>query len=200
MGSIADLLRYKKEVKLTAPQTGETLKLVWVKIMGDEDVKEAFKYSRVVSSDYRAQLRDKDSLEYKLQIKSLDEQEDQDLYDLIIAANVNDFTRESVAVIAREELPKLEDVAVEPDAPTLEEQEKLDREEISTEQRFTDAIKKYVNERKEELEASLKKAKHPKLVELATEQIISMAPTQAFLAELADQKGYRGTFLDKECK
>ena len=138
--------------------------------------------------------------EYKLEIASLDEQDDKDLYELIVAGKVNDFTRESVAVIAREELPKLEEIAVEPDAPTLEEQEKLDKAETATEDRFTEAIKKYVDERKIELEAELKKAKHPKLVDMAKEQIVAMAPTRAFLEELSDQKGYRGTYLDKECK
>lgn len=200
MGFISDLLRYKKEVTLKEPRTGEALAKVWVKVLGDEAIKEAYKYSRVMSSDIRERLANPETLEYKTHIKSLDDQVDKDLYDLILAAKVNDFTRESVAVIAREELPKLEEISVEPDAPTLKEQEQLDKEERETEKRFMDAINKYVDERKVELEADLKKAKRPKLLEMAKEQMTNLIPTQAFLQELDEQKGYRGTFKDKECK
>lgn len=200
MGTIADLLRYKKSLDITDPRTGTKLETVWIKIMGDEDVKTSYKYGRVASSELRVKLKDSESIDYKIQIKSIEEQDDQDLYDLIVASKVNDFTRESVAVIAREELPKLEDVSIEPDAPTLEEQEKLDAEEKAGEDRFTIAIKKYVDERRELLEVELKKTKRAKLVEMAKEEILNIAPTQAFLLELADQKGYRGTFKDKECK
>lgn len=200
MGTISDLLRYKTALELKDPRTNNVLETIWIRIMGDEDVKNAYKYGRVASSELRAKLKDPELIEYKIQILSLEEQDTKDLYDLIVAARVNDFTRESVAVIAREELPKLEDVAVEPDAPNLEEQEKLDAEEKAGEDRFTAAIDKYVNERKEVLEAELKKTKRDKLVEMAKVEIANIAPTQAFLTELEDQKGFRGSFKDKECK
>jgi len=173
---------------------------VWVKLMGDEDIKEAYKYARLKSSQMRKKIKDPESVEYQLQVSSLDEQDDKDLYDLIVASKVNDFTRESVAVIVRDELPKLEEVAVEPDAPKLEEQEKLDEAEDSVEQRFTDAINKYVKERQEVLEAELKKYSRKKLVEAAAIELQELAPMQEFRIALDDQKGYRGTFNDKSCK
>lgn len=200
MASIGDLLKYKTEVKLVHPQTKKVLQTVWVKIMGDEAVKEAYKFGRIASSKMRKELQDTSSSDYELHIKSLEEQEDTDLYDLIVAAKVNEFSQQSVAVIARDELPKIEEIAVEPDAPTLPEQEELDREEEKVSEEFLRKINEYVNARKEELEATLKKTSRKKILEMAQEEMKNVVPMQVFMAELENQKGYRGTFTDKECK
>lgn len=199
--SIVDLLRYKKEVTLLDPRTREPIgQKLWVRIMGDEDIKEAFKYARLKSSEMRKKLKDHNSIEYKLQVEDLEEQDDKDLYDLIVASRVNNYTRESIAVIVREELPKIAEVAVEPDAPSLSELEKFDEAEESVEDHYMKAIEKYVNERREVLEAELKGASHDKLVELASVEMQDLYPQQAFTQALDDQKGFRGTYTDEKCK
>lgn len=200
MANIADLLKYKDELVITHPTNGKILWKGWIKILGDESIKEAYKYSRIVSAQKRATLRDKNSSEYKDEVESIAEQDKQDLLDLIMASQENDFTRESVAAVIREELPKIEEIAQEPDAPSLEEQEILDQEETNTQQEFLKAIDDYVTRRKEELQGRLSKLSHKELIAMAQEEITKVAPMQAFLSELNDQRGFRSTFIDKECK
>jgi len=200
MASIAELLKYKDELVITHPSTGKVLWKGWIKVLGDESIKEAYKYSRIVSAQKRATLRDKDSVEYKDEVESIAEQDKQDLLDLIMASQENDFTRESVAAVIREELPKIEEIAEEPDAPSLEEQELLDKEELNTQEEFLKAIDDYVSRRKEELKGRLDKMTHKQLIAMAQEELLKVAPMQAFLSELNDQRGYRSTFIDKECK
>lgn len=200
MASIAELLKYKDELKIVHPTTGKTLTKVWLKVLGDESIKEAYKYARIESAKKRAQLRDMNSSDYQDEIESVAQLDTDTLKDIISASKENDFTRESVAAVARSELPKIEEIAIEPDAPSLEEQEKLDKAEERVTTEFMRAVEQYVQQRKEELNARLENATREELVEMAKEESAKIIPMQAFMVELDDQKGFRGTFLDKECK
>lgn len=200
MASIIDLLRYKDSLELKN-EKGDPIVTVWIRVLGDESIKEAYKFARIASSKRRAALKDVNSAEYADEIESASEQSKQDLLELIMAAKENEFTRESIVVVTREELPKLEDVVGEndPDAPSLEDQENLDVEEHAVENRFQKGITEYVDTKKAELQAQLDEMSDEEILILAKEQLQNILPLQTFVEELNNQKGYRGTFQDKAC-
>lgn len=200
MVSLADLLRYKDEIEIKHPKTQKVLATVWIRILGDEDIKEAYKYARIASSAKRKALRDSSTLDYKDDVLSLEEQEDVYLKDLIIAQAENDFIRESAVAVSREELPKLEEVAIEPDAPSLEEQETLDTKTEEVEVDYRKKIDEYVASKVKELKAELDSMSHEDLVKKAQSAIVNVESLRAFMLELRDQKGFRGTYEDKACK
>lgn len=200
MASITELLRYKAPVKLLDPKTEKTLMTVWVRVLGDEAIKEAYRQARIASAAKRAALRDKESDDYRDAIKSMEEQDDVDLRDVILASNESDYRSLAMAVVQREDLPTIEEVAVEPDAPTLEEQEVLDKRETQINEAYEKEVKDYVDARVTELKARLDASTHDEVVELSQEAMINLAPMQTFLDALKEQKVFRGTFTDKECK
>lgn len=200
MAIIADLLKYKDELKIVHPGTGKVIWKGWIKVLGDESIKEAYKFSRIASAKKRAQLRDMNSSEYKDEIEGLAELDKQTLRDIVFASKENDFTRESVAIVTRQELPKIEEIAQEPDAPDLEEQEQLDKAEDKVQEDFLKAVDEFVQQKKVELETQLNSTSDKDLLKMAQEESAKIIPMQYFLQELDDQKGFRGTFQDKECK
>lgn len=199
MAGLENLLKYKDKVSLRNPKTGKTIKTVWVRILGDDDLKEAFKYARIASAEKRAQLRDKDSDIYKDEISDLSQQPRENLEELILASRENAFANEAPVIIEREELPEIEQIAVQPDAPTLEEQERLDTEVNTQQEKFKKAIEEYIQTKLNEVKAELKDASMEKIVELAIVDYTNVQALQAFLDELNQQKGFRGTYTDEAC-
>lgn len=200
MGTISELLRYKDEVKLLDPKTNKKLASVWIRILGDESIKDAYKYSRLASAQKRTALTDTTSIDYLDEVASLNGQDTKDLHDLVVASMENDFTSEAVVVVQREEIPELEDIATEPDAPTLKEQELLDKEEVSLEERFTKKIDDFVATKKVELEVELAVMSYEDLLARAQVELTKVLPMQIFLEELRNQKGFRATYGDKDYK
>lgn len=202
MGTISQLLKYKTEVILKDPVKGTEIGSVWVRILGDESIKDAYKYSRVASAKKRALLRDTNSVDYQDEVASLDGQDQKDLYDLVLASKVNDFTSEAVLAVQLEDYPELEDVITtgDPDAPTLEEQEILDKEQDDVQTRFLKKVDEFVATRKLEFETELSKASYEDLVKMAQVEIVKVTPMQVFIDELRDQKGFRSSYKDEGFK
>ncbi len=201
MASISDLLRYKAPLKLVDPRHPEkTLMTVWVRTLGDDAIKDAYKFSRIASAEKRAALKDTSSPDYIDALKSLGEQDDTDLIGLITAQKESEFRSLATAVIEREDLPKMEEIAKEPDAPTLEEQEILDKKEKELAEDYDKRVEEYVQTKVTEYTDVLNKSTHEELVELGKQAMANLVPMQVFIDELQAQKGFRGTFLDKECK
>lgn len=200
MGSLGNLLRYKQKVALKNPRTGKTVKSVWVRVLGDAELKEAFKYCRIASAKLREELRDKNSSVYQDQILSvLKEQTRADHIGLILASKENEFANNAPIVVAREDAPKIEEVAVQPDAPTLEEQERLDAAEEGQNKTYLKAVEEYIQTKLNEVKASLEELSDEKVFELATVEYANIQTLQTFLEELNEQKAFRGTYLDEAC-
>lgn len=200
MATLDDLLKYKDKVVLKHPKTGKDLKAVWVRILGDEDLKEAFRYARIVSAEKRKGLRDKSSDVYRDEIESiLNESSREDQITLILASKENEFANNAPIVVPREDLPKIEEIAVEPDAPTLEEQERLDATEEEQTKKFQDAIEDYIKTKINEVKVSLEEMSDDTVRDLAAIEYTNVQALQAFLEELNDQKAFRGTYSDEAC-
>ena len=200
MATLDNLLRYKSKVVLKHPKTGKDIKVVWVRLLGDEDLREAFKFSRIASAEKRAALRDKESDVYKDEIGELSDQSREDLVSLIVATRENIYANEAPVVVKREDLPEISEIAVQPDAPTLEEQERLDALTNEINDRYKKSVEDYIETKKQETLAELKGLKFDKVLEKAIVEFINLQALQSFVDELNTQRGYRGTYEDEECK
>jgi hypothetical protein len=198
---LADLFKYKDELVIRSPKTGRPTKhKVWIRVLGDEDIKNSYTAARVASAKVRAAMKDENSQEYLDTITQLHDMSQADLRDLILAEAENGFINQAPIIVDREELPELAEVAAEPDAPTLEEQENLDKKLVDQEKDFLAKLQEYIDTKKTELNAELDTLSEEDIFERAKKTMQNIRPLQAMAEELGDQKGFRGTYIDKDCK
>ena len=99
VSGLSDLFKYKKEIPIKNPKTGKVKTKVWIRLLGDDDIKEAYKISRVASAAKRASLRDENSLDYKESMAQLGDLSQADLKELILAEAENSFNARAQAVL-----------------------------------------------------------------------------------------------------
>ena len=200
MAGLSDLFRYKKSVSINNPKTGKEETKVWIRLLGDEDIKETYRISRIASAAKRASLRDEESLDYKESIAQLQELSQTDLKELIVAEAENRFITEAPVLVDRENLPEIEEIAAEPDAPTLEEQEKFDKKVETQDEVFLKALSGYVDTKKAELRVELDALSEEEIFSRGKKTMENIQPLQVFAEELNNQRGFRATYIDKNCK
>ena len=117
--------------------------------------------------------------------------------DIIRAAKASNWNAEAISTTVRENEPKIEEIAIDPDAPTLEEQEKLDDAIKSVDTKYEKAIEEYVNTKSLELNTHLDSLEIDNLRDLAREEVSNLLPLGIFLQEVQDQKIYRAVYEDE---
>lgn len=197
MAGIKDLFTYKKDVVVRNRAGKEGT--VWVKLLGDSDLNKAYRAARIVSQAYREALRDESTEEYMDQVLPIVKQSREELITMILDAQRNRVTQLAYVNVNREELIKIEDVAEEPDAPTLEEQEILDKKLDEQNKEFEKRIDEYIEDNMTRLKTETEALSDAELVEKAKEEMINILPLQVFYSEINAQKAFRGTYTDKNC-
>jgi len=91
-------------------------------------------------------------------------------------------------------------VAMDPDAPTLEEQETLDKKREDAEQAYQKNLVEYVETKKAELITFLKSMPLKEQQSMAKEELSNIVALGVFLEELNNQKVWRSTYIDKNLK
>src|SRR6185369_8023189 len=99
MGKLSDLFKYKKEIEITDPDTEKVIQKVWVRVLGDDDLKEAYRYARIASSERRALLRDVNSPEHRDEIAQLDGVPAENLAAVVLAAREQSFQNEAQVTV-----------------------------------------------------------------------------------------------------
>lgn len=206
MGKLVNLFRYKKAVQLLDSrgnpakdqETGEPV-IIWIRIIGDEDQQEAYRMSRIRSANERAALRDVNSPRYRDSIAPILTADAEVCIELIKAGRNSQFTSEAIANIERPELPKLEEYAVDADAPSLEEQEKYDAAVRQTDEDYQNALLDYITTKATALDSELQGRDVQILRAEATVATGDAMALSAFLNEVADEKVWRAIYIDKEC-
>lgn len=200
MASLIDLLRYKKEFIVRDPRTGAEIKKIWLRILGDMDMNQAYKAARLASSAKRAALRDPETDDYKDEVLGLSALSREDLTDIIRAARLTNVANEALSSVVRPEGPTIEEVAADPDAPSLEELEKLDHLDDDIEKQYQIALDEYIKTRTLEVTALLAGMSDEEILKTAQESVSVVVPFGVFMTELGAQKALYGTFQDKDCK
>lgn len=197
---ITDLLRYKEKVELTSP-AGKKIGEVWVRVLGDYDLQLAYRLSRIASTKKRSLLRTPGSTDYMDEIQPIPENNSrEDCIALIKAAKVNIFTGEAYANVNKEEPPKLEEVAEEPDAPTLEEQEKMDLLQAKINLDYANKINEYIEDRTAVLMGELELKTDEEIYDMTKYEMSNLLAMQEFQRELTNQKIFRAVYKDQACK
>ena len=199
MGSISSLLKWKKPLSLK-DQKGRAVKEVWLRVLDDTDLQAAYRDARLASAAKRAELRDTKSKAYKDDVLIIDEATREQCIELIRAARGNSFTSDAFSNVVRPDLPKLEDIAVDPDAASLEEQEKFDKAVFDTEKEYRKAIDDYVVQRLETLDAELAAMKDKDLREVAKDETSNVIALSFFLSRVLDEKCWRSVWEDEKFK
>lgn len=199
MGKISELLRWKTEYEIKGP-SNEALKKVWLRVIGDEDLTEAFKQARVASSKKRIALRDPQSSDFIDEVLPLEMASREDWIAIISASKSAEFQSEAYAVVERDDRPEIEEVAVIPDAPKLEEQEILDSRIDEVQKDYEQRLQEYIENKNTELQAILAALPDEELLKEAQQEVSNVIPFRIFLEELNAQKIYRACYEDKDCK
>lgn len=197
MGVLSQLLRWKRELILKDAE-GKELRKVWLRIISDYDLQESYKLARIASAEKRAKLRDVDSTDFKDQIKSFGEASIEECKDLIRAARENTWGSQALSTVVRGEEVRISEVAVDPDAPTLEEQEKLDSANKEVDEKYTKGLEEFIETKRRELDAQLEGLDVDELRLLAQAEATVLLPLTVFMNELIEQKAWRAVYTDKE--
>lgn len=197
MGKLSQLLRWKREVQLKGPDN-EILETVYMRIIGDWDLQESYRLARVASAAKRERLRDIDTDDFKDQIATFNDADESVCKELIRVAREAGWTSQALSTIVRPDEIKLSEVAIDPDAPTLEEQEKVDKENAELEEKYQQELQDFVAQKRKELEAEISKLSIEQLRVLAQAEATVWLPLTAYINELTDEKTWRSVYTDKE--
>lgn len=196
---IGDLLRYKTKVELKN-NSEKVLKTVWIRLLGDYDLQLCYKLSRLASAKKRATLRDHKSEDFQAEIESVSLTTSiEECINLIKNARSSTFVGEAYAVVDRGELPKMDEVTDEPDGPTLEDQEILDKKTAEVEQEYQGKIEAYLKDRLDALDSELRAKPESEVYELVEFELSNVLAMQEFQVELTAQKIFRATYRDEKC-
>lgn len=204
MGTLSQLLRWKKEIILKNGdkpilENGKP-KTVWIRIIGDYDLQESFKIARRKSAEFRAALRDVDSNEYKETVLPLQTTSREDCEEVIRAARATNWTNMAISAVVKPDLATIEEIAVDPDAATLEEQERVDAENALLDAKYEEEISEFIKTKEAELEVELKQLDDDQIRLLAQVEVSVIIPLTVFLNEVQDQKIWRAVYEDKDFK
>lgn len=203
---ISQLLKWKTSVilldKNSMPITDDNKKPieVWLRVIGDDDLDAAHRAARIKSAEIRKELRNRDSQQFKDRIAPVLEATKEDCVEVLKTYRSTNLAAEAAAKIMREELPEIDEVALEPDAPTLEEMEKLDNLIYQQEERYQKQIAEYIEARTVVIVAELEEKTLEELQEMVKTEISGIIALNVFYETLSAEKIFRGAFTDKECK
>lgn len=197
--SIKELFTYKKEVTLRNKDDKEVAKC-WVRLLGESDLNAAFRAARIESTRKREAYRDHSTEDFKDEIAPVADLTREELTTMILGARQNRFRSQAFVKINREELPKIEEIAQEPDAPELEDQEILDKRLEEQREKYDKQIDEYVNTRMVEARAELDAKTDEEILAEAQLEMSNILPLQAFYVAVNAYKAYLGTYEDEACK
>lgn len=205
MGALSSLLRWKREVKLLDedgnPILGENGKpvIVWVRIITEKDLEDAFIKARIASAEFRVKLFNPLSEEAKAYIDPFDTAPAEQCYEMALAGLGANWLAEALSNVVRPDKAKIEEVAIDPDAPSLEEQEKLDALNTKIDDDYRKALGEYVDTKQTEAKATLDALTEEDLRQQAKRAVAITLPLEVYLNTLDEAKVWRAVYLDKEC-
>lgn len=205
MGKLSTLLKWYKtivlkdqhDVPIRDRETNEIV-TVTLRVIGDRDLEEAARLARLASGIHRLKLLNDESDEYKDEVAPFGEAEKLYCIQMILAGEGANWTQEALSAVERPDDPTLDEVAIDPDAPTLEELEKFDARIQEIKDEFNKALETYVSDRQKILYAELDNLSLEELQKRAKDSVVIVRPIEIYLNTLLDQKVWRSVYSDKE--
>lgn len=204
MGKLGNLLKWKKAIYikndkgLSAKDEEGNPVIVYMRIVGDHDLEEAGRKARFASAKRRATLLDPESEEHTINVEIFNEATKEQCIEVITQGNGTQWSSEAFSEVVIPELPKIDDVARNPDAPTLEELEQLDKKVEEVNEGYQKEIAEYIQSRQEVLRAELESKSEEELRELAKNNIIIILSVESYINTLLDEKVWRSVYQDED--
>lgn len=202
MGKLANLLKWKKALVIKDDK-GMAVKdedgnpvLVYMRVIGDKDFEDASMKARYASAIKRVALANTESEEYLSNVAIFDTATEEQCIEMITQGRGANWAAEAISNVTVPEVPKLEEVAIDPDAPTLEELEKLDKLIADSDFEYKQELNDYITTREKVLQAELKSKSLEELIELAKQEVIVVLSIQTYLDTLTDEKVWRSVYQD----
>jgi hypothetical protein len=204
MGKLASLLRWHKTIVVKddngvplRDEKGKPIN-VTIRIVGDKDLEDASKIARLASAYHRLSLMNPDSDEYKDEILVFDGADKSSCIQMIMAGEGANWANEALSNIEKENDISLDEVAVDPDAPTLDELEQFDKKIEDQQADYLKRLEKYVKEKQEALFGEINQKELPELIEQAKASVMIVRSIEVYLNRLLDEKVWRSVYSDKE--
>ncbi len=202
MGKLSNLLKWHKTI-LVKDERGVPLKdgkgkpvTVTIRIIGDRDLEEASKIARLASYTKRLNLANVDSDEYKDEVGMWNDADKESCIQMIMAGEGANWSSEALSNVERPDLPTLESVSLDPDAPSLAELEKLDSKTKAIEDDYRKRLTEYTEARQEVLLAELQEITVEDARERAKQAAIIISSIETYLNVLLDEKVWRAVYSD----
>jgi hypothetical protein len=199
MAKISDLLKWKDNFILKDPQ-GKELRKIWLRVVGDEDLKESFTNARLASAALRKQLKDPETTEYQERITPIDDASFEECLSIIMSSRSQNLQAEAFSSVVRPDEVRIDEIAVDPDAPTLEEQEKLDAENKRVDDEYQAALQEFIDVKKNEISAEWDHRPLDDLREQAKLEASAIMSLGEFLTVLEEEKCWRSVYEDEKYK
>lgn len=206
MVKISELLKWKDWISLydennkpIVNEHGKSYK-VWLRVLGDQDLQESFTLARIASAVLRKNLRNPETLDFKEKILPIREAEASECLEIVITSKSQNFTAEAIVNTERPDEVRLEEVAEDADAPTLEEQEKLDAANKEQDAEYRKAIEEYIEIRKAAIKAEWESKSLDELREQAEFEASNILAVGEFFNFLEREKCWRACYDDELCK
>lgn len=204
MGKLTNLLKWKKVIRIkderglaAKDEEGNPI-VVYMRVIGDKDFEDASLKARYASASRRVALSVAGSEDYISNVAIFDNATKEQCIEMIVQGRGANWTGEALSNVTVPELPKIEDVARDPDAPTLEELEKLDKMALDIDKEYRAELEQYVKTREEVLRVELDAKPLEELIELAKQEVIVVLSIQMYLDTLIDEKVWRAVYQDEE--
>jgi hypothetical protein len=204
MGKLTNLLKWKKTIAirdekglLVKDEEGKPV-VVYMRVIGDKDLEDAAQKARFASAKKRADLASTTSEQYVANVQVFDQASEEQAIEMILQGRGANWTAEAYSVVTVPDLPKLEETAQDPDAPTLEEMEKFDTLRDEIEMGYRQELINFVSTRERTLRAELAPKSLEELRELAKKEVVVVLSIQAYLDTLADEKTWRSVYQDDQ--
>lgn len=117
---------------------------------------------------------------------------------MILQGRGANWAAEAYSIVTVPELPKIEEVARDPDAPTLEELEKFDKLQEEIELKYRKELEQFVTNREQVLRGELQNMPLEELRNLAKNEVVVVLAIQAYLDTMQDEKVWRSVYQDEQ--
>lgn len=204
MGKLTNLLKWKKAIAikdekgLAARDEDGNPVIIYMRVIGDKDLEDASAKARFISALKRAVISDSTSEDYLSNVSIFNDATMEQCIEIIAQGKGANWMGEALSNVVVPEMPKIEEIAIDPDAPTLEELEKLDQLIEKTEQGYHSALQEYVQSREDVLKADLATKTIEELRESAKQEIVIILAIQTYIDTLVDEKTWRSVYQDEK--
>jgi hypothetical protein len=204
LGKLTNLLKWHKQIiikdekgLIIRDQNNNPIQM-YMRVIGDKDLEDAMLKARFASAQLRKELANLESEQYLANVAVFSEATKEQCIEMIVQGRAANWAGEAFSVVKMPDLPEIKEIAIDPDAPTLEELEKLDNAIFEVNTKYQKELALYVESREKGLRTELKDLPLEELQERAKNEVIIVMAVSTYLDTLADEKIWRSVYQDEE--